>query len=103
MTTTTVQARVWVGCLGCYNAGGLVGAWVDALEAESLEPHEQAAVSMPAVCGDVKAEERWVFDHEGFGGFLEGECSPAEAVRVAETGPWEPVEDLTRDVYTETP
>jgi pyruvate dehydrogenase E1 component alpha subunit len=26
-----------------------------------------------------------------------------EAVRVAETGPWEPVEDLTRDVYTETP
>jgi TPP-dependent pyruvate/acetoin dehydrogenase alpha subunit len=26
-----------------------------------------------------------------------------EAVRVAEAGPWEPVEDLTRDVYTETP
>jgi pyruvate dehydrogenase E1 component subunit alpha len=26
----------------------------------------------------------------------------AEAVRVAEAGPWEPVEDLTRDVYTET-
>jgi pyruvate dehydrogenase E1 component alpha subunit len=27
----------------------------------------------------------------------------AEAVRIAEAGPWEPVEDLTRDVYTETP
>jgi pyruvate dehydrogenase E1 component alpha subunit len=26
-----------------------------------------------------------------------------EAVQVAEAGPWEPVEDLTRDVYTETP
>jgi pyruvate dehydrogenase E1 component alpha subunit len=26
-----------------------------------------------------------------------------EAVRVAEAGPWEAVEDLTRDVYTETP
>jgi TPP-dependent pyruvate/acetoin dehydrogenase alpha subunit len=26
-----------------------------------------------------------------------------EAVRFAEAGPWEPVEDLTRDVYTETP
>ena len=26
-----------------------------------------------------------------------------EAVRVAEAGPWEPVEDLTRDVYTGTP
>ena len=27
----------------------------------------------------------------------------AAAVREAEAGPWEPVEDLTRDVYTETP
>jgi len=26
-----------------------------------------------------------------------------EAVRAAEAGPWEPVEDLTRDVYTGTP
>jgi pyruvate dehydrogenase E1 component alpha subunit len=26
-----------------------------------------------------------------------------EAVRIAEAGPWEPVEDLTRDVYTGTP
>jgi pyruvate dehydrogenase E1 component alpha subunit len=26
-----------------------------------------------------------------------------EAVRAAEVGPWEPVEDLTRDVYTEVP
>jgi pyruvate dehydrogenase E1 component alpha subunit len=26
-----------------------------------------------------------------------------EAVRMAEAGPWEPVEDLTRDVYTGTP
>jgi pyruvate dehydrogenase E1 component subunit alpha len=26
-----------------------------------------------------------------------------EAVRAAEAGPWEPVEDLTRDVYAETP
>jgi pyruvate dehydrogenase E1 component alpha subunit len=26
-----------------------------------------------------------------------------DAVRIAEAGPWEPVEDLTRDVYTETP
>jgi pyruvate dehydrogenase E1 component alpha subunit len=26
-----------------------------------------------------------------------------EAVRAAEAGPWEPVEDLARDVYTETP
>jgi TPP-dependent pyruvate/acetoin dehydrogenase alpha subunit len=26
-----------------------------------------------------------------------------EAVRFAEAGPWEPVEDLTRDVYTGTP
>ncbi len=35
----TLNPRVWVGCLGCYNAGVLVGAWVDAAEAEDFEPH----------------------------------------------------------------
>jgi len=81
----TETPRVWVGCLGCYNAGGLVGAWVDGIEAESLEPHDQAAVSMAPLCGDPKAEERWCMDHEGYAGLLTGECSPMEAQRIAET------------------
>lgn len=86
-TITATGARVWVGCLGCYNAGGLVGRWVDAAEAGDYEPHE--AVNLPAggvpPCGRLEgADERWCFDHEGFGGFLSGECSPAEAQRIAE-------------------
>lgn len=85
--TTVADLRVWVGCLGCYNAGALVGSWVDALEAESLEPHDHlaaAGISLPA-CGRLEgADERWCLDLEGFEGFIPGECSPAEAQRVAE-------------------
>ena len=87
-TLTASGARVWVGCLGCYNAGGLVGAWVDALEAEDLEPHDYVkqgtGASIPP-CGRLEgADERWCLDLEGFGGFLTGECSPSEAAKVAE-------------------
>ena len=39
----------------------------------------------------------------GGGGRVEGSLSPAEAVAFAEAGTWEPVEELTRDVYTEVP
>lgn len=82
------EARVWVGCLGCYNAGGLVGAWVDAIDAEDLEPHayvlEGTGSTIPP-CGRLEgADERWVFDFEGFAGMLSGECSPAEAAQLAE-------------------
>ena len=76
--------RVWVGCLGCYNAGALVGAWVDGTEAGELEPHRYLAAGEPPSCCALKSDERWCFDHEGFGGLLEGECSPAEAQRIAE-------------------
>ena len=86
-TLTASGARVWVGCLGCYNAGALVGAWVDALEAEQLEPHEHlasAGIRSPA-CGRLEgADERWCLDLEGFGGFASGEMSPSEAQRIAE-------------------
>lgn len=94
MTTTTADMRVWVGCLGCYNAGALVGEWVDGIEAEDLEPHDHlanAGISSPA-CGRVKADERWCLDLEGYEGFISGECSPMEAQRVAQA-----VEDLDDD------
>jgi hypothetical protein len=29
-TTTTTEPAVWIGCLACYNAGRLVGAWFPA-------------------------------------------------------------------------
>jgi hypothetical protein len=85
---TAAECRVWVGCLGCYAAGALVGAWADALEAEELEPHETgleaAGLKVPA-CGRLEgADEKWCLDLEGFGAWISGECSPAEAQRVAE-------------------
>ena len=35
-TTPTMPLRVWPGCLSCYNAGQLVGAWIDAADAGEL-------------------------------------------------------------------
>ena len=39
-----VRPRVWVGCLGCYNAGRLVGRWVDAEDAADLSPEDVRAI-----------------------------------------------------------
>lgn len=78
--TDTIEAttmRVWIGCLACYNAGRLVGQWVDADEAAEFVPCTRTEYG-------TQHEEFWVMDHEGFGGLLSGECSPAEAQRIAE-------------------
>lgn len=78
------KPRAWVGCLGCYNAGRLVGDWVNGTDADSLTVdalHLAHDVMTSAL--DVH-EELWVMDHEGYGGLLKGECSPAEAQRLAE-------------------
>jgi hypothetical protein len=78
--------RVWVGCLGCYNAGALAGGWVDAIDAETFDAHSARALAMAGIdapaCGQARAEEPWCMDHEGFGGLLTGEFSPATAARV---------------------
>lgn len=86
-TTTTNAAtetpRVWVGCLACYNAGALIGEWIDGTEAESITP-DYLHDSYGAGAGYEPHEELWCFDHEGYMGALSGECSPAEAQRIAE-------------------
>lgn len=93
--TETTTPQVWIGCLACYNAGRLVGRWVDADEAGDVTSetlHEVAANlagTDPNEPADLGAhDELWVFDHQGFGGVLGGvldaECSPAEAQRWAE-------------------
>jgi len=88
--TRTHYPCAWVGCLGCYNAGSLVGDWVDGTDAAEYEPHIADPIADPdrpdwrPPCGRELADERWVFDHEDYGGLLDGECSPAEATKVAE-------------------
>lgn len=78
--------RVWVGCLGCYNGGDLVGTWVDAVDApeDVSEWFALDGVEPPASHFTEAHEELWVFDLENFGRFLTGETSPSEAKRIAE-------------------
>jgi antirestriction protein len=83
--TNDLEPKVWVGCLACYNEGELIGEWIDATEAgdfTTAQLHANANVTIEPRYGD--HEELWVMDHEGFGGFLTGECSPDEAQRIAE-------------------
>jgi antirestriction protein len=73
MTATEMTPRAWVGCLGCYNAGHLVGQWLDA---DQLEEPDYLA----AICAHPEHEELWCMDTENLG---IGECSPAEAAERA--------------------
>jgi len=78
----------WVGCLGCYNAGRLVGEWVDGLECDAIPSTLATTGTYPGgstfpQCRRCGGDEWWVFDHEGYLGALRGECSPAEAYRLA--------------------
>jgi antirestriction protein len=88
-TTTTTTPRAWVGCLGCYNNGSLIGKW---LEGESCADLEGAGLAKIETHGDYTAarcvrcggDEFAVMDHEGYGDLLGGECSPIEAQNMAQ-------------------
>lgn len=86
MTTETTTPRAWVGCLACYNAGSLIGAWVEGVEAGDMTTAALHAAMFAPGTGPRPGEheELWVMDHEGYGPALSGECSPAEAQSIAE-------------------
>jgi antirestriction protein len=91
----TVAPRVWVGCLGCYNAGRLVGEWCDASDCPQEMGELVARVGrLPADHHAEAHEELWCFDHDDFAGLLSGECSPSDARRLAGT-----IDGITRDGY----
>jgi Antirestriction protein (ArdA) len=80
-----VTARVWVGCLGCYNGGRLVGTWIDAVEANlTMTSWVEHGGRVPADHAVEAHEELWVMDFECMP-FLDGESSPAEAQRIGES------------------
>lgn len=96
----TGTPRAWVGCLACYNAGLLVGEWVDGIEAGEVTPediHPGTFTTQPVGLNPATHDELWVFDHEGYGALIPGGCSPAEAQRVAEL--IEPVPERDREAF----
>lgn len=77
ITTATDTPRAWVGCLGCYNDGDLVGRWLD--DPDAIRSYR---CPRPATIYN-SHEELWVFDHEN-APWLTGECSPDEFADRAE-------------------
>jgi len=87
MTATDTTARVWIGCLGCYNDGRLVGEWFAAADADTVTtqdlhdagggPTVNAGGYVGTGWDESPHEELWVMDFEGLP--ISGECSPAEA------------------------
>jgi len=75
MTITTVSDyRIWVGSMGAYNNGTLLGEWIDAEDA-SWKVDELVAKwhkANPIVNGD----EWFIGDHEGFGDAWPGGENP---------------------------
>src|SRR5690606_35656346 len=99
------ERKIWVGTLASYNRFDLLGDWFDADAAPTdagewvRMMHERGdnyiARTLDSYASDglrdvaahdlaKEHEELWVFDHEGFGAWLTGECSPAEAQRIDE-------------------
>jgi Antirestriction protein (ArdA) len=84
-TSTDDRPRVWIGCLGCYSSGRLVGDWYDADDCPTvMDDFKPIGIVLPWSHFAEQHEELWCFDHENFGGLLDGECSPCEARRLAE-------------------
>lgn len=75
--------RVWIGCLGCYNGGNLVGEWVEAGNATDFEADFANRVRVPASHIAEAHEEYWVFDIDESPWKL-GEMSPSDAESIQE-------------------
>ncbi|MDR8020406.1 antirestriction protein ArdA [Nesterenkonia aerolata] len=74
MSVATITPAVWIGCLSCYNAGALTGAWFEATTADEIAPQTLHG-------HQTSHEELWVFDYEHLP--IDGECSPHEAAKLA--------------------
>ena len=63
MTTTNEVSKVWVGCIGCYNEGNLVGKWMTADQLEDTLDKGQNLLR--AVCTKPQCEEWRIHDYDG--------------------------------------
>jgi len=76
--------RIYVASLSDYNAGRLLGEWIDA--AQDPEELHAAVQVMLAQSREEVAEEWAIHDYEGFGGFTVGEYESMETVSVVALG-----------------
>lgn len=81
-TAQSVEPRAWVGCLGCYNDGRLVGEWLGYYGAGDLEGSLLRTVEF-GQCVKCGSDEFQCFDVENVPGL--GECSVSEFLRVCES------------------
>ena len=72
MTTTNDTPRVWIGDLGAYNDGRLVGWWIDATDRDALD----AAIDRATHGG---RSDYFIADSDGFGGMV-GEYASADTI-----------------------
>lgn len=79
-TSTDETPRAWVGSLGAYNAGNLIGHWFDAVDCDDITADDVYRGSGLCPDGD---EELWVFDHENIP--VSGEMSPQDAAEWGRT------------------
>jgi len=79
-TSTDETPRAWVGSLGAYNAGNLIGRWFDAVDCDDITADDVYRGSGLCPDGD---EELWVFDHENIP--VSGEMSPYDAAEWGRT------------------
>lgn len=73
---TTIEPRIYVADLAAYNAGSLVGRWIDldGLDVDDLHEVIQSKVLLPG-------HEEWaIHDYEGFGPIAVGEYDSLETV-----------------------
>lgn len=68
------MSRIYVANLAAYNAGRLVGEWLDL---EDYADAEELSAAVEALTGE---DEFAIHDYEGFGGFSIGEYSPLDFV-----------------------
>jgi len=78
------RPRLYVASLSDYNAGRLLGAWLDA--AQPLEDLHEQVQAMLARSKEPVAEEYAVHDYEGFAGYQPGEYESLERLNRIATG-----------------
>ena len=71
--------NIYVASLSDYNAGRLVGVWIDC-EGKDEEDIQLEIKAMLATSREPNAEEYAIHDHEGFQGFDVGEYTPISEI-----------------------